>query len=210
MTKHTTNRSDITLPLLIEYINVLMPSLARQSHTAINDQLNDSIELLWAVKDKNAHSALASALKNAMSNKSDHTATADTQKLQIATVSELTQQQTLTRYELACFWLPTLSVERLHHYIPLMMRYRDLYAAHLLIALDSSIDLKAYGFTRFDILNEQALKLNDTHQVDQTEPLLSSVSATLWQFNLYDYKQLPNWLNADYWANPENWDKNRW
>ena len=35
-------------------------------------------------------------------------------------------------------------------------------------------------------------------------------SATLWQFNLYDYKQLPNWLNADYWANPENWDKHRW
>lgn len=31
-----------------------------------------------------------------------------------------------------------------------------------------------------------------------------------WQFNLYDYKQRPDWLNSRYWANPENFDKFRW
>lgn len=28
--------------------------------------------------------------------------------------------------------------------------------------------------------------------------------------DLYDYKQTPDWLNDQYWANPENWDKYRW
>lgn len=38
----------------------------------------------------------------------------------------------------------------------------------------------------------------------------ASKGLNVWQFNLYDYKPRPNWLNADYWANPENWDKYRW
>lgn len=33
---------------------------------------------------------------------------------------------------------------------------------------------------------------------------------TLYGFNLYDYKQRPDWLNAKYWANPELWDRYRW
>ena len=85
------------------------------------------------------------------------------------------------------------------------MRYRDLYAAHLLIALDSSIDLKPYGFTPFDILNEPSLNIDDIQSITS-----STVTATLWQFNLYEYKQLPILLNADYWANPENCGKHRW
>jgi len=28
--------------------------------------------------------------------------------------------------------------------------------------------------------------------------------------DLYDYKDTPDWLNNQYWANPENWDKYRW
>lgn len=33
---------------------------------------------------------------------------------------------------------------------------------------------------------------------------------TLQGFNLFDYKQRPDWLNAKYWANPELWDLYRW
>ena len=33
---------------------------------------------------------------------------------------------------------------------------------------------------------------------------------SLWLFNILSYKQVPDWLNAKYWANPENWDKYRW
>lgn len=205
MTTQSANRATITLPLLIDYIDVLLPTLATQDETrATNqqtnaEQTNDDLELLWVVQDKTERLTLETTLKEC----------ADAnEKMHLSTLSELTQQQLLKRYELACFWLPTLSAELLPQYIPLLMRYRDLYAAHLLIAIDSTIDLKAYGFTPFDILDQPSLKANSTNDIDLSLPATSS--STLWQFNLYDYKQLPNWLNADYWANPENWGKHRW
>lgn len=198
MIKQTDSRSDITLPLLIDYVEALLPSLTIQANASTTiESTNNDTELLWVVPDQNARLALKTLLKN-------------TRSPQISTLLELNQRQLPERYELACFWLPTLSPELLQQYIPLLMRYRDLYAAHLLIALDDTLDLKAYGFTPFDILNEPSLEMNTTDQTEQPLSAKSSASARLWQFNLYDYKQLPNWLNADYWANPENWGKHRW
>ena len=198
MIKQTASRSDITLPLLIDYVEALLPSLTIQANASTTiESTNNDTELLWVVPDQNARLALKTLLKN-------------TRSPQISTLLELNQRQLPERYELACFWLPTLSPEFLQQYIPLLMRYRDLYAAHLLIALDDTLDLKAYGFTPFDILNEPSLEMNNTDQTEQPLSVKSSASARLWQFNLYDYKQLPNWLNADYWANPENWGKHRW
>lgn len=198
MIKQTDSRSDITLPLLIDYVEALLPSLTIQANASTTTESTDNdTELLWVVPDQNARLALKTLLKN-------------TRSPQISTLLELNQRQLPERYELACFWLPTLSPELLQQYIPLLMRYRDLYAAHLLIALDDTLDLKAYGFTPFDILHEQSLEMNNTDQTEQPSSAKSSASARLWQFNLYDYKQLPNWLNADYWANPENWGKHRW
>lgn len=198
MIKQTDSRSDITLPLLIDYVEALLPSLTIQANASTTiESTNNDTELLWVVPDQNARLALKTLLKN-------------TRSPQISTLLELNQRQLPERYELACFWLPTLSPELLQQYIPLLMRYRDLYAAHLLIALDGTLDLKAYGFTPFDILHEPSLEMNTTEQTEQPLSVKSSASARLWQFNLYDYKQLPNWLNADYWANPENWGKHRW
>ena len=198
MIKQTASRSDITLPLLIDYVEALLPSLTIQANASTTiESTNNDTELLWVVPDQNAWLALKTLLKN-------------TRSPQISTLLELNQRQLPERYELACFWLPTLSPELLQQYIPLLMRYRDLYAAHLLIALDGTLDLKAYGFTPFDILHEPSLEMNNTDQTEQPLSAKSSASARLWQFNLYDYKQLPNWLNADYWANPENWGKHRW
>ena len=198
MIKQTDSRSDITLPLLIDYVEALLPSLTIQANASTTiESTNNDTELLWVVPDQNARLALKTLLKN-------------TRSPQISTLLELNQRQLPERYELACFWLPTLSPELLQQYIPLLMRYRDLYAAHLLIALDDTLDLKAYGFTPFDILHEPSLEMNTTDQTEQPSSVKSSASARLWQFNLYDYKQLPNWLNADYWANPENWGKHRW
>lgn len=198
MIKQTASRSDITLPLLIDYVEALLPSLTIQANAStIIESTDNDTELLWVVPNQNARLALKTLLKN-------------TRSPQISTLLELNQRQLPERYELACFWLPTLSPELLQQYIPLLMRYRDLYAAHLLIALNDTLDLKAYGFTPFDILHEPSLEMNTTEQTEQPLSVKSSASARLWQFNLYDYKQLPNWLNADYWANPENWGKHRW
>ena len=216
MIKHPASRSDITLPLLIDYIDALLPSLTAPSDTPNTvEQTHNITELLWIVQDKNARLVLKAQFKDHLNSQSNHSAVKDSDKLQIVTLIELTQQQRPERYDLACFWLPTLSPELLQQYIPLLMRFRDLYAAHLLIAIDHTIDLKAYGFTPFDILDEQSIEANVVNQdeaLESSESIkpLSSVAATLWQFNLYDYKQLPNWLNADYWANPENWGKHRW
>ncbi len=33
---------------------------------------------------------------------------------------------------------------------------------------------------------------------------------SLFYFDIYDYKLLPDWLNSKFWANPEMWDKARW
>lgn len=205
MTQHSSNHSNITLPLLIDYVDALLPSLTTQVG-ATSSQPNDNAEVLWVLQDKDAQLAIGTQLNSHVANQSHSSSTADMQKLQISTLSKLFHQPVPERYTLACFWLPTLSLELLQQYIPLLMRYRDLYAAHVLIALDDTVDLKAYGFTPFDVLNEQPLE----NKVINKAKSASSDSATLWQFNLYDYKQLPNWLNADYWANPENWGKNRW
>lgn len=32
----------------------------------------------------------------------------------------------------------------------------------------------------------------------------------LWAFDINDYKAVPDWLNARFWANPDQWDKHRW
>ena len=202
MTKNTVKRADITLPLLIEYVEALLPSLTTQTEQS-SDHNKDNNEALWVTHNNADLLALQAQLDDTTS--TNENTEARLNAVHLSTLSDLAKQHVPDRYELACFWLPTLSEELTQHYVPLLMRYRDLYAAHLLIALDSSIDLKPYGFTPFDILNEPSLNIDDIQSITS-----STVTATLWQFNLYDYKQLPNWLNADYWANPENWGKHRW
>lgn len=96
-------------------------------------------------------------------------------------------------YLLACVWLPQLAAAQLSDLLPVLTRCRDLWASHTLVVLPSELSLHAYGFSI----------LKDT-------PLDTQAAVRVWQFNLYDYKQLPDWLNAKYWANPENWDKYRW
>lgn len=32
----------------------------------------------------------------------------------------------------------------------------------------------------------------------------------LYYFDIFDYKDAPDWLNSRYWANPRMWDKARW
>ncbi|MEL0619343.1 DUF6231 family protein [Psychrobacter proteolyticus] len=202
MTKNKVKRADITLPLLIEYVDALLPSLTTQTELS-PEHSKDNSEALWVTHNNADLLALQAQLDDTTSTNENTEARLNARHL--STLSDLAKQHVPDRYELACFWLPTLSEELTQHYVPLLMRYRDLYAAHLLIALDSSIDLKPYGFTPFDILSEPSLNIDDIQSITS-----STVTATLWQFNLYDYKQLPNWLNADYWANPENWGKHRW
>ncbi|OLF38263.1 DUF6231 family protein [Psychrobacter sp. Cmf 22.2] len=199
MTDLSANATDLgmtALTILREYIEALLPTLEYSSDETGDENRQETFKLfklLWIAKDQKMMTELESQL-NLNNDETDIL-------VHLSTLSELNTKQQLQRYQLACFWLPNLSSDILHASIPLLMRYRDLYAAHLLIVLDSTLDLRAYGFTPLNLLG-------DTRQPSSSSNLPASL--TLWQFNLYDYKRLPNWLNADYWANPENWDKHRW
>ena len=231
------NSPPLTPALLIAYTQALLPSLLEVTKEATpSPKLLKLPKLLWAVEDSQQADSLSLLLQKqdeqevfAMNGHADKEENEENKTeenkakknrvensikpdIEISTLAKLSHQYSPQRFELACFWLPTMSAEQLQQFIPTIMRYRDLYAAHLLIAVKDKIDLRAYGFMPFDILGDQAVDTAitaiDSHTADHLLPAASSL--TLWQFNLYDYKRLPNWLNSKYWANPENWDKYRW
>lgn len=82
---------------------------------------------------------------------------------------------------------------KLIHHIT-VQRCRDIFAEHTLIFATPKQDFIALGFSK---LGEEKLALEKTLLVG-------------WQFNLFNYKQLPDWFNSRFWANPENWNKFRW
>ena len=211
------NYPTITLPLLIAYTQALLPSLNEDNNkeTVIGDRDNgQQNKLLWVVADNNQAAKLKELVIN-QTNKNTNISASRT-KLQantdVNTLLQLREQNLRYRYDLGCFWLPSLDEEQLQQFIPTIMRYRDLYAAHLLIAVQDNIDLHAYGLSPFDILQETILESNLVIPANhKTKPSITSdTTVKLWQFNLYDYKRLPDWLNNKHWANPENWDKRRW
>lgn len=82
--------------------------------------------------------------------------------------------------------------------LPLLARLRDLHTAgHLLVLLDDhrqalAAELPALGLRRL---------------AAPPEPM---PAAACYQFSLRDYKPVPDWLNARFWANPERWGRARW
>ncbi|XID74036.1 DUF6231 family protein [Alkanindiges sp. WGS2144] len=70
-------------------------------------------------------------------------------------------------------------------------RLRDVLARQVLVLTrpESGSTLPALGFSQIEQLAEKLV---------------------IWQFNILSYKQVPDWLNSKYWANPENWGKYRW
>lgn len=108
-----------------------------------------------------------------------------TQQYDIAVV-DLTHMQAINNsYPIA--HLPQTSIQ-------LLTELRDMKAKQILTLLASpNHTLNAHGF-------EFLSQLIDKNQ----QPIY------LWQFNILTYKTVPDWLNAKYWANPENFDKYRW
>ena len=117
----------------------------------------------------------------------------------------------------------TIDLERLVS-LPFTQRF-DLSVVNLLQSNNQEINSSqlanlqttTQSLTRLrDLLARQVLVLADP----QYSPLLHSLGFSqieqltqniiIWQFNILSYKQIPDWLNSKYWANPENWDKFRW
>lgn len=63
-------------------------------------------------------------------------------------------------------------------------------------------DLPACGWQDTDFFS---LALQASEKFRRDEQVLS-----LFTYDLHDYKQVPDWLNAKFWANPENFGKYWW
>lgn len=111
------------------------------------------------------------------------------------------------RYALACIWIPNATSQQLQQYLPIITRCRDIHAEHTIVFTNPSLQLYAYGFNRLQISSLSDLNNSNSLESDTMRVLQALVA---WQFNLYDYKPRPDWFNADYWANPENWGKFFW
>lgn len=100
------------------------------------------------------------------------------------------------RYDLGFIWLnynEFLQISPMQK-AQVLVKLRDLMAKRIVVVaqLDDEKLLRSLGFTRLLEHSQQAADFE------------------FWQFNILTYKQVPDWLNARFWANPENWNKFRW
>lgn len=79
-----------------------------------------------------------------------------------------------------------------HDHDAVLARLRDVLAERVLVMAPQQAALT----TRLTALGYRML-------VRTSQTLVAS-------FDLYDYKQRPTWLNAEHWANPQQWDRFRW
>jgi hypothetical protein len=76
----------------------------------------------------------------------------------------------------------------------ILVKLRDLMAKRIVVLshIEDEQLLRSLGFTQLiDRKNEQE-------------------NLALWQFNILNYKHVPDWFNSKFWANPDNWNKFRW
>lgn len=101
------------------------------------------------------------------------------------------------------------------HLHTIAMRLRDLFAHQSLLYLykeaETKSGLRGLGYARSAVTG---LDVSDDYIQNKQKDVLTIPRirkvVDCWQFNLYDYKPQPDWLNARFWANPENFHKYRW
>jgi len=81
----------------------------------------------------------------------------------------------------------------------LVSRLRDIHAKLLWIAVDDGIHDR---YCSKDAIS-QGMRMVAPENFCSTEP-------QWYEFSLKFYKPVPQWLNAEQWANPQRWDKERW
>ena len=85
----------------------------------------------------------------------------------------------------------------------ILARLRDVYSKRLLTVVPVKTDA-----------NQSKLK-STWHETDfiaygMRQITTYSDGKHLYEYNILNYKSIPDWLNAKNWANPELWDKFRW
>ena len=64
---------------------------------------------------------------------------------------------------------------------------------------DDDTRIRALGFRRLPLKDETS-----SGQPRDTD------EERLYYFDIFDYKDVPDWLNSRFWSNPDMWDKSRW
>lgn len=99
----------LTLPLLKTYVTALSTTLrAKTTISVAYDSSNAKAELLWIMQDQTALAMLESQYQTTMDKQQGCSA-----EYTVTTLPVLAKQAMLTRYQLACFWLPSLTEELL-------------------------------------------------------------------------------------------------
>ena len=81
----------------------------------------------------------------------------------------------------------------------LLAALRDRYAQHLIVAV--AAEASRAGLTSTDFLALGMRQVGDD---------TGRRAYALYEFDIVDYKNTPDWLNSQYWAHPELFDKFRW
>jgi hypothetical protein len=85
-----------------------------------------------------------------------------------------------------------------------LAKMRDRHAKRLVVFYDAQLQAKN-NCPQLDRLAFFSLGFKSPEGIAQAK-----TSSTLYEYSLKDYKTVPDWLNARFWANPERWNKYRW
>lgn len=77
--------------------------------------------------------------------------------------------------------------------LTIISRLKTLHCKHLLVATQQNYWQKT-----------------DFYSLGMTHLNYYAPDIDIYEFNLYSYKNVPDWLNSKLWANPKMWDKYRW
>ena len=115
---------------------------------------------------------------------------------QYCSVNEMLNLPFTGRYDLAVvnLYKQDLKDKSEQEIAQVLVRLRDLFAKKILVLTDQDFEkrLRALGFSCL------------VENKDQDQDL------QVWQFNILNYKHVPDWFNSKFWANPDNWNKYRW
>lgn len=81
----------------------------------------------------------------------------------------------------------------------LIGKITNVYANHCLIAHTQTSGWKDTDFFSFGM-----------SQLNHYESHADSPNEQLFEYNIANYKNVPTWLNNQFWANPSMWNKHRW
>lgn len=102
------------------------------------------------------------------------------------------------QYDLAIA-MPTLFMAPQDNTTHVLSSLRDLYARTTLVFFEEGARYERWQLDHFLGLGFRHLRQYD-----------SPAALHLLYYDIYDYKHTPDWFSPKNWANPEQWNKNRW